>query len=76
MVFLDPIIRFQLQRAAEHLCVLGPRCLAELLSEIGTAANSMPLIVERAVAYQQLDPAVVRAIGGDRFPHLSVVPPR
>ena len=41
VVFFDPIIRFQFQRAAEHLCVLGPRPLAELLAELGMALASI-----------------------------------
>jgi hypothetical protein len=72
--FIFPV---RLQRAAEHLCELGPRAVGELLLEIGHETDALPLVVARASAYQRLRPDVLKAIGGDRFPRrLTLVPPQ
>ena len=56
----------------EHLCrqvhALGPRPMAELFAEIATATGEPALIADRLQAYAGLDPEIVRAVGGDRFP--------
>ena len=56
------------ERMVEHLHRLGPRPVAELLAEIATATGEPSLIVDRLQAYAGLDPAVLRAVGGDKFP--------
>jgi len=47
---------------------LGPRPLAELLAEIAAATGQPDMIADRLQAYARLDPEIVRAVGGDRFP--------
>jgi hypothetical protein len=71
--FIFPV---RLQRAAEYLCELGPRAVGELLLEIGHETDALPLVVERASAYQRLSPDVLKALGGDRFPRRLTVVPR
>ena len=60
----------------EHLCRqvhnLGPRPLAEMLVEIATATGEPGLIADRVEAYAALDPEIVRALGADRFPPMSL----
>jgi hypothetical protein len=47
---------------------LGPRVVGELLAEIG-GAHLIRLDIERRLeAYAALDPAVLAALGADRFP--------
>ena len=56
------------ERMIERVHALGPRPLAEMLSEIAAATGEPGLIADRLQAYAALDPAVLRAVGGDRFP--------
>ncbi len=56
------------QRQIVHVHALGPRVFAELLGEIATATGQPALIAGRVAAYAALDPALVRFIGGDKFP--------
>lgn len=51
----------RLDRAAERLHALGPRAVAELLAAIDAPLST----VERFAA---IDPDMLRAVGGDRFP--------
>ena len=54
----------RLQRAVERLYRLGPRPIMELLIEIADGAD-----LDTALAtYARLDPDLVRALNGDRFP--------
>jgi hypothetical protein len=75
MVFLDPLVRFRIERGSEHLHRLGARAVAEFLAEgIGEGDDTSSLL-NRLQRYQQLDPALLRAVGGDRFPRrLRAVP--
>jgi hypothetical protein len=60
-------IRFA--RAIGRLHPLGPRVLAEFLAELGAARmirTEIEAMVERYI--NRLDPKIVRALGGDRFP--------
>jgi hypothetical protein len=57
-----PIAR--LRYLAEHLHALGPRPLYEYLREIVAGADPMA----RLERYCELDPDVVRRLGGDRMP--------
>jgi hypothetical protein len=56
----------RLQVLTEHLHSLGPRALHEFLLEVIAAPGGD--VVERLEVYRRLDPAVVRAVGGDQFP--------
>ena len=56
------------EHMVKHLHRLGPRPLAELLAEIATATGEPGLIADRLQAYAGLDPEILRAVGGDRFP--------
>ncbi len=60
------------ERQVERVHNLGPRPLAELLAEIAIATGESDLIADRVEAYSRLDPAVLRAIGGDRFPPMPL----
>jgi hypothetical protein len=56
------------QRAVRRLHRLGPRVLFELLDEIGRHHGIGPDIDRRITRYAAADPAVLAAVGGDRFP--------
>ncbi|MCK8786747.1 hypothetical protein M0638_20455 [Roseomonas sp. NAR14] len=58
----------RLRRGAELICRLGPRAVAELLAELGERYGITTEVVDRLGVYARLDPAVLRAAGGDRFP--------
>ena len=60
------------ERQVVRVHALGPRPLAELLSEIAAATGEPGLIADRLQAYAQLDPETVRAVGGDRFPPMPL----
>ncbi len=56
------------ERMVEHLHSLGPRPTAELLAEIAADTGATNLVVGLVEKYAELDPEIVRAVGGDRFP--------
>ena len=57
------------QRHIEQLHRLGPRVLAELLAEIERHHPEIVDDIDRRLArYAELDPEILRALGGDRFP--------
>ena len=56
------------ERQVEHLHRLGPRAVGEFLAEIATATGQPALIAARLEEYFRLDPEILRAVGGDRFP--------
>ena len=60
----------------EHLCrqvhALGVRPLGEMLIEIAAATGQPDLIADRLQAYARLDPEIVRALGGDKFPPMPL----
>lgn len=77
MVFLDPVSRLRLQRGAEHLHACGPRVVAEFLADLDHRIGGMPATIGLLAEYQaRVSPALLRAVGGDRFPPrpLWVVP--
>jgi hypothetical protein len=75
MVFLDPHDRFRIERGSEHLHRLGARAIAEFLAEGIADGGDTPSLLNRLQRYQQLDPATLRAVGGDQFPpRLHAVP--
>jgi hypothetical protein len=59
-----PIALARLRRLADHLHTLGPRPIFEYLREIIAGADP----VDRLERYAELDPEVIRALGGDRLP--------
>lgn len=63
---VDPAFR----RGCEHLAVLGPRAVAELLIEIGAAHGCSHDIARRLESYRHISPAVLAAVGGCEFPRL------
>ncbi|RAI55912.1 hypothetical protein DOO78_23475 [Roseicella frigidaeris] len=73
---VDPLTRFRLERAMVQVHRLGARACLEAVLEIGVHRH-VGDILDALEAFAQLDPAVVRRVGGDRFPvqPLHVVPP-
>ena len=65
----DPFTSLRLQRGAEHLHRLGPRATAELLAEVGARIGGLPCVLGLLANYElRLTPAMLRQVGGDRFP--------
>lgn len=65
------------QRRVEHLHRLGPRAIDELLADVANRIGGWPTINLLLVEYERrLTPAMLRAVGADRFPRrpLRVVP--
>ncbi len=60
------------QRDVERLHRLGPRPQYELLREIERRYGCARFIRDRVKAYGELDPGLVQALGGDRFPEAPV----
>ena len=60
------------ERQIERLHRLGPRPTAELLAEIAADTGATNLVVGLVEKYAELDPGVVRAVGGDRFPPMPL----
>jgi hypothetical protein len=58
----------QMQRAAARLCTLHTRVLCELLTEIGRVHDIEDDVLQRAEKFSQVDPDLLRALGGDQFP--------
>ena len=57
-----------IQRAIEHLHRLGPRASAEAWVEVLEKEGVVdPGVLDRLLRWHRLDPATVRAIGGDKF---------
>jgi len=55
------------RRLADHVVGLGPRAVAELLSEIGEAHGIEGDILDRLQRYARLDSGMLAVTGGDRF---------
>ena len=75
---LDPWTSLRLQRGSVHLVRLGPRALAEYLSELAGQIGGLPAALALLAEYERrLSPDMLHATGGDRFPRLPlrVVPP-
>ena len=57
------------QRLVGHLHALGPRPVAELLTElVGTDEQARSDVLHLLEKYAGLDPALVRVLGGSGFP--------
>jgi hypothetical protein len=61
--------RQRLALLTARLHELGPRALLEFLLELLDGAD----LVERLEVYAAIDPATLRALGGDRLPPLRVI---
>ncbi len=59
---------FRLERAADRLHSLPPRIIFELLTELGRVHDITGDVVARAEKFAAVDPDLLRALGGDRFP--------
>ena len=60
------------ERLIERVHSLGPRPLSEMLAEIAIATGQPGVVMDRLHAYAALDSAIVRALGGDRFPPMPL----
>ncbi len=61
--------RMRLDRGAEHLHQLGARATSEFLAELAATIGGQPAILRLLAEYQnRLDPTLLRAAGGHRFP--------
>ena len=59
-------------RACWRLHRLGPRAVYELLREIGQAGACPTFIKSRVSRYAELEPEIVRAVGGDQMPPVPI----
>ena len=57
----------RLRRDVEKLHRLGPRPLYHMLVELGCERSFRAAIEDSVARYARLDPAVVKALGADRF---------
>ena len=74
---LDPWTSLRLQRGSVHLVRLGPRALAEYLSELADQIGGLPAALTLLAKYERrVSPEMLRVTGGHRFPHrpLRLVP--
>ena len=68
----EPVAGPRFERQVEHLHRLGPRAVAEFLIEIARGTGQSSFIMDRLQAYARLDPEILRAVGGDRFPPMPL----
>jgi hypothetical protein len=74
---IDPNSRFELERRVEHLRKLGPRSIGEFLLDFSNCTpGDLCSILDLLSNYQEMEPATVHALGGNRFPRplLRLVP--
>ena len=64
----DRVAELRFQRQVEKLHALGSRAVGELLAEIGEQRSCRTFIDQRLEAYSRLDPEIVKAVDGDKFP--------
>jgi hypothetical protein len=62
-------VHLRRQRQVERLHALGARAVFELLDELDRHHRLGDDLDRRLDRYASLDPALVAAVGGDRFPH-------
>ncbi len=60
------------ERQIERLHRLGPRVFGEMLAEIAEATGQPALVADHVEKYARLDRAVLRFLGGDRFPPMPL----
>lgn len=60
----------EMRAAAKAIHALGPRVLYELFLEFGRdhAPVGRAALLARIRAYSQIDPEILKAVGGDEFP--------
>jgi hypothetical protein len=46
----------------------GPRACGEFIAELVDAMGADPKVLDRLLEWSGIDPAIVRAVGGDRWP--------
>ncbi len=64
-----PLFDARFRRHVDHLCRLGARPVGEfLLQLVGTQDDARTALVVLLERYRQLNPDVVQAVGGDRWP--------
>lgn len=66
---MTPLDRMRLQHYANHLHRCGPPTIAEALADVADRIRGGSVIFAVLVEYQRISPAMLRAAGGDRFPH-------
>ena len=64
----DSLSDLRFQRAVSQLHALGPRAVGELLAEVVEFYQCQRWLDSRLAVYGRLDPGIVRALHGDRFP--------
>lgn len=64
----ETVADLRFRRQVERIHALGPRVIAELLAELGAERSIMTLIDQKVSTYTELDPKVLTAASGDRFP--------
>jgi hypothetical protein len=65
----DAEMRLWRQRRVERLCWLGSRAVFDFVDEIARYYPTVALDLDRRLArFAALDPALLRQVGGDRFP--------
>jgi hypothetical protein len=68
-MFANPVDTLRLRRGAEHPHKLGPRAIAEFFCEISDDAREGDDVLDCLDRYRRhLTPALLRQVGGDRFP--------
>ncbi len=67
-----PLFDARFRRHVDHLCRLGARPVGEfLLQLVGTQDDARTALVVLLERYRQLNPDVVQAVGGDRWPETT-----
>ena len=60
--------RLRRQRHVDGICRIGPRVVFELIDELDRHYGLGDDLDRRLARYAAIEPGVLRAIGGDRFP--------
>ena len=60
------------RRRVQRVHQLGDRVFGEMLAEIGAERGIQTIIDEKLKKYADLDPEVLEAAGGDRFPPVPI----
>jgi hypothetical protein len=64
--------RLRRQRQVELLYALGPRIIFELIDELDRHYGLGDDLDRRLARYARLDPVILAAVGGDRFPNMPL----
>lgn len=62
------VARLRRERLVQHLHDLGPPALGHFLAELGEEAGCQTAIERRLEEYATIDPRIVRAFRGHRYP--------